>query len=474
MVAPIAVNQFQSKLNSWWKLFTNRRMLVTLFLGFSSGLPLALTGTTLQAWFTLSGINLVAIGSLSLVGQPYVYKFLWAPLLDRFSPKIFGRRRGWIFIMQILLAITLSIMAFLKPQHLALEMGMLALTIAFFSATQDIAIDAYRVDLLKPEERGLGSAMVTGGYRVAMLVSGGLAMVLAAQIGWRNTYLLMAFFMLAATLITWFGPEPSEKIKSPASLSKAYIEPFLEFLSRRGAYLILAFIIAYKLGDAFTLSLGATFLLRGIGFSLTDVGLIYKTVGLAATMLGVFGGGAWMIRLGLFRSLFIFGILQAVSTLSFMLLAMVGKSYSVMVAAIFLESFCGGLGTVAFLAFLMALCDLRFSATQFALFTAFSAVGRTFIGPIAGVMVEKIGWTQFYFWSFILSVPGLLLLFWLRRYLDFSAAKLGGGPRNIEFQQELSAQSHQRRLKKLILKFLIVVVIFVFAILIIRSIFSAK
>jgi len=399
-------------------IFLSRRMLVVLLLGFVSGLPLALTATTLQAWFTVANVNIMAIGVLTLVGQPYVYKFMWAPALDRYTLPILGRRRGWILSMQFCLAVALVWMAFMRPEVNPWGLAALALLVAVFSATQDIAIDAYRTDLLKTDERGLGSAMATAGYRVAMLVSGGLAMIVAARIGWRSMYLMMAGLMFCLMLVTWMAPPTEQKVVPPRTLARAVIAPFFEFITRRHAWVILAFIVLYKLSDAFALSLGTTFLIRGIGFSLMDVGAIYKFVGLIATLLGAFVGGFWMTRLSLFWALFYFGVVQGVSNLLFMALAMVGKSYSLMVTTIFLESFCGGLGTVAFIALLMSLCDSRFTATQFALFSAFSAVGRVFVGPFAALVEVHFGWVYFFMLSVVLMFPGLLLLVVLRNTID--------------------------------------------------------
>lgn len=408
----------------WWALFTNRRMLSTLLLGFSSGLPIALCGSTLQAWFTVAGVNIVAIGALTLVQYPYSLKWLWSPLLDRYVPPFLGRRRGWICIMQLVLAVVIAVMAFLKPQTHAWLLGALAVVLAFFSSTQDIGIDAYRTDLLKPEERGLGSAMVASGYRIAMIISGGLALIIAASVGWRMTYLLMASLMTMGVLVTFWSPELAKPVTPPSKLSAAFINPFKEFLSRDAAIAILVFIILYKLSDAMALSLGSVFLIRDLGFSLTDVGVIYKVAGVGATIAGAFAGGIFMVRLGLFRALMIFGIAQGLCNLLYMALAMTGKNYTLLVAAITLENLFSGMGTVAFVAFLMSLCDYRYTATQFALLSAFSAVGRIVIGPIAGVMVEHIGWAQFYFWTVIMAVPGLLLLWWMRLRLDKSESNV--------------------------------------------------
>jgi PAT family beta-lactamase induction signal transducer AmpG len=400
------------------KALFNRRLLVTLLLGFSSGLPIALCTSTLQAWLTVSGVSLMTIGFATLIGQPYVYKFIWAPAFDRYLPPLLGRRRGWIMLLQVGIALTLVWMALLDPKTHLVLLATLALLLAFLSSSQDINIDAYRTDLLLPEERGFGAAMVSGGYRVAMLVSGGLALVLAQLYGWRDTYIVMAGLMIVQVLATWWGPEPIIAAKPPATLAKAIVEPFKEFFNREAAIAILIFVVIYKLNDALALSLGSTFLLRGIGFNLADVGAIYKTVGITSGLLGAFAGGLWMRRLGLYRSLMFFGILQGLSNLAFMVLAMTGKNYFILVSAVFMENFCGGLASVVFLTFIMSLCNLRYTATQFAGLSALAAIGRVFVGPVAALMVKHMGWTEFYFWTAVIGIPSLVLLWWIRPHVD--------------------------------------------------------
>ena len=400
------------------QLFTNRRIAVTLLLGFSSGLPLALTGSTLQAWFTVSGVNIVTIGFLGLVGQPYIYKFLWAPLMDRYVPPLLGRRRGWLLLTQAGLLVTIIAMGTLSPAVTPWHLGLLALAVAFLSASQDIVIDAYRTDLLRPAERGLGAAAVVGGYRVAMLVSGGVALIMSEWLGWRATYTLMGVLMAVGILATLIGPEPERQVVPPRTLADAVWKPFWEFITRPGAAGLLLMIVLYKFGDAFAGTLTTAFLIRGAGFSPADVGAIYKSLGLFATLLGIFLGGTLMAELGLFRSLLWFGILQGVSNLSFVALAAAGKSYPLMVFAVTLENFTAGMGTAAFVAMLMALCDARYTATQYALLSALSAVGRVFLGPPAGYLVESLGWGKFFFVTFIAALPGLGLLWLLRRRVE--------------------------------------------------------
>ncbi len=402
----------------------DRRILAVLLLGFSSGLPLALTGATLQAWFTQAGVNIIAIGALSLVGVPYVWKMLWAPVLDRFTPPWWGRRRGWILIAQLGLCLTLFILAHMNPQTQPAWMGWLALLIAFTAATQDIAIDAYRTDILLPDERGLGTAAFIFTYRIAMLISGGLALIFADHFGWRTTYEIMAILIGLSILSTHFAPKTSNAIQAPKTFADAVIKPFLNLFKRDRVIVILLFILFYKFGDAVALALMSNFLLKGLGFSLTAVGVAHKTFGLLATIMGAFVGGALLTRLSLFRALLLFGLLQAFSNLMFMILAMAGKNEFLMVTSIFIEAFCSGMGTAAFVAFLMALCDHHYTATQFACLSGISAVGRVFIGPVAGFMVLHLGWINYFAWSFILSFPGLFLLFALRNKVRMNAEKI--------------------------------------------------
>ena len=396
----------------------NPRLLCVLLLGFSSGLPLILTAGTLQAWYTDSGLSIVAIGSLSLIGQPYVYKFLWAPLMDRYTFGL-GRRRGWILSMQLALVVGLMAMAFSNPVRHPLVLAWIAVLVATFSASQDIAIDAYRTDVLKPVEYGAGAALNTLGYRLAMFISGALALILASAYSWRFMYVLMAVFMLVAGVVTLFSPEPKKPPATPTTLHEAVVLPWREFLKRPLAIAILVFIVIYKLSDAFALTLTTPFLLRGMRFSLVTIGSVAKVVSLVGSLAGVSIGGLCMSRVGLYRSLWYFGILQILSNLLFCLLVIVGKNVVLMATVMLAEHFCGSLSTVAFIAFLMSLCDERYTAAQFALFTALSAVGRVFVGPEAGLMVEHLGWLVFYFSTFLIGIPSLVLLWWLGTKLNF-------------------------------------------------------
>jgi len=400
------------------EVFRSRRVAVTLLLGFASGLPLALTSGTLQAWMTVEGVDITTIGIFTLAGLPYTWKFLWAPLMDRFVPPALGRRRGWILLTQLLLMAGIAAMGSLSPAHAPWALAGLAVLVAFSSASQDIVVDAYRTDLLKERERGVGAAVSVLGYRVAMLISGALALILADRIGWHETYWLMAGLLMIGMGATLWGPEPDAEVRAPRSLEDAVVEPLREFFSREGALWLLLLIVLYKLGDAFAGSLTTAFLIRGAGFSPTDVGTINKGMGLAATILGVLFGGTLMVKLRLYKALMVFGVLQAVSNLAFMWLAAAGKSYPLMVLAVAVENLSGGMGTAAFVALLMALCNHRYTATQYALLSALAAVGRVYVGPASGFLVEAVGWVSFFFFTFLAALPGLALLAAMRRILD--------------------------------------------------------
>jgi PAT family beta-lactamase induction signal transducer AmpG len=405
-----------------FKSLANHRVATVAFLGFSSGLPLALTGGTLQAWMTVEGVDLKTIGIFSLVGLPYALKFFWAPLLDRYALPFLGRRRGWILGIQITMMGLIILLGLTSPKETPLLVALIALLLTFTSASQDIVIDAYRTDVLREKERGLGVAVSVTGYRIAMLTSGALALILAGPLGWRLTYLLMAGLMIVGTMATIFGPEPEDLVRPPQSLKEAISGPLSEFFERPAAWAFLALIVLYKIGDAFAGSLTTAFLIRGPGFSIGEVGTINKGLGLIATIFGALYGGVMLARLGLYRSLMIFGILQAISNLSFMVLAYAGKVYSLMVAAVAFENLAGGMGTAAFVAFLMALCNRRYTATQFALLSALASLGRIFVGPPSGYLSHEVGWVVFFFITFLAALPGLFLLYMMRQNilsLDF-------------------------------------------------------
>jgi PAT family beta-lactamase induction signal transducer AmpG len=418
--------------SSYVEVFRSRRLAVILALGFSSGLPLALTGGTLQAWMTVEGVDLSTIGAFTLVGIPYIWKFLWAPAMDRFVPPFLGRRRGWLVLTQLALVLGIAAMAFQSPRADLALVAWLALIVAFASASQDIVVDAYRTDVVTREQRGIAGAIGVAGYRVATLVSGALALVLVGgsgaipALGWRNTYLIMAALMAVGVIAAFWGEEPSTAPAAPRTLREAVVEPFREFFSRPGAIAFLVLLVLYKLGDAFAESLTTAFLLRGAGFSLDDVGWVNKAIGVAATIAGALLGGAVMVKLGLYRALLAFGILQGVAILSFMWLALAGKSYPIMVLAVGLEKGTAGMGTAALVALLMALCDHRFTATQYALLSALASIGRVFVGPVAGYATDPkylgLSWPMFFFSAFVLAIPGLMFVRLLREEIERAEA----------------------------------------------------
>ncbi len=405
-------------LTPYLQVFLSPRIAVMVFLGFSSGIPLALTGSTLQAWMAVSGVDLLTIGIFSLVGLPYTIKFLWSPLMDRFVPPWLGRRRGWILITQLALMLGITAMAFTSPGKTPWLIAGFALLVAFTSASQDIVIDAYRTDVLHERERGAGAAVFVMGYRIAMLVSSALALILSDYIGWQNTYLLLAVGILVGILSTIFGPEPAEKIVPPSNLKEAVWGPLKEYLSRSSAILLLFLIVLYKLGDAFAGALTTAFLIKGIGFSASEVGTINNGLGLVSLIVGAMFGGSLMVRLGLFRSLLSFGILQAVSNISFMFLSWMGKSYGMLVFTVAFENLSAGMGTAAFVSLLMAMCNHRYTATQFALLSSLAALGRIVTAPTSGYLVEAVGWAIFFLITALSALPGLLLLWRLRHHVS--------------------------------------------------------
>lgn len=515
-------NQFSDKLTSkksW-------RLACILFLGFASGLPLALTGQAMQAWLTMEKIDIATIGFFSLVGLPYTFKFLWAPLMDRFEPPLFGRRRGWLVLSQISIALALVLLSTFSPSQNTQTFALVALLIAFLSASQDIMIDAYRTDILQTSERGNGASLGVLGYRLAMILSGGITFVWADANGnnwpWSKIYLVMAGIMTAASVISLlFLPKVSANNKAPTTnakndligffalviavvigyqfttrLATPLVEKFFDttiannkkwidmisfftglgitlplawfasqkakfetlnislknYFSTKGAVSFLALIILYKLGDSFTGTLLTPFLIKGVGFTTAEIGVVNKVIGMWLTIGGALLGGVIMARWGLFKSLFIFGILQMISNLSFWWLALSGKgawgsfslpAFDIVIASlkeatqidwlllfsIASENITGGMGTAAFVAFLMALCNQKFSATQYALLSSLSAVGRVFVGPVAGVLTDVIGWSQFFIFSTLMAVPGIFMLYKMKAQIenletpkDFSAA----------------------------------------------------
>jgi len=483
------------------------RLAAVLLLGFASGLPLALTGQAMQAWLAIDGVNFATIGFFGLVGVPYTFKFLWAPLMDRFEPPWLGRRRGWLVLTQAGLALTLFIMAGLSPSRQPMLFAQWAVLLAFLSASQDVVVDAYRADVLTDKaEHGLGASLHVFGYRLAMIVSGGIALIWADQWqSWPRVYSVMGMIMggsaglsllllppvrsesrplasaagreisgflamlfgvfagyhLARTLLQIFGFAPDSTnhwiqllfvmAEIGAALPLAWWFARLvrfetlnaslsAYFAQPGAALFLILIVLYKLGDAFAGSLTTAFLIKGLGFSQAEVGIANKIIGIWLTIFGAVVGGTLMLRLRLYRALLLFGALQLVSNLGFYLIAILGKgawgSVAVppfdwvivslretasldflLLTVVAAENITGGMGTVALVALLMALCNSRFTATHYALLSALAAVGRIYVSPVAGVLTETIGWPAFYLFSVAVALPGVAMVWWMRQPL---------------------------------------------------------
>jgi len=390
------------------RAFSPRDWTSLLLLGFASGLPLILTDSTLKVWIQDAGVPLQTIGFFSLVQLPYNLKFLWAPLLDRYVPPFLGRRRGWLILTQVFLVLALAALAFADPQgHLSL-MAALAFGVAFLSASQDIASDAWRTEILPKAEQGTGITTHIAAYRVAILAASAGALSLADFAGWRVTYLVMAGCMLLGPLGTLFAREP-EAAAVPRTLKAAVVEPFRNFLSRDGAILALLFIVLYKLGDQLATSLTPNFL-RSLGFSKTAIGSVTKGVGLPALIIGGYLGGWLMRRWSLRKALLVFGLVQVAAILALLIPAAVGARIPALVVAIGLENLGFGMGVAAYMTLIMRLCDLRFTGTQFSLLTSLAALPRTLIAAPAGFAATFYGWPGYFLFCAVSALPGLMLL----------------------------------------------------------------
>jgi len=391
-------------------VFASRRMAAILLLGFASGLPLYLTNKALQAWMTLEKVDLATIGLFSLVASPYTFKWVWAPLLDWLPFPFLGRRRGWILVTQVALAASIAWMATHNPRNALAIVAVNALLIAFFSATQDIAFDAYKIDVLTERELGTGAAIGVLGYRAALIITGGVAFMLADRIGWKQTYLLMALLMVVGVVGTMMAPEPPLAGRPP-TFAESIVMPFGEFFRRAGpsAAPILAFIVLFKVGDAALNNMATPFLLKS-GFTQTQIGGVQGVMGLAATIVGVIVGGAAQARIGLVRSLWVFGIVQSAVNVTYFILSHNPGSTALMVSAVILENFFQGCGTAALVAYMMSLVTPRFSATQYALLSSFMGFGRDWLTAPAGRLAEVVGWPTFFLLTIAMAVPGILLL----------------------------------------------------------------
>lgn len=403
----------------WRQALLNRRMLVCVLTGFSSGLPLFLLFSLLPAWLKTEGLSLKVIGAFALIQFPYTWKFLWAPLLDRYGilPWL-GRRRSWMLVSQIGLLAAIAWLGRLSPtEHLTLVV-VLTSALAFLSATQDIALDAFRREILPDAELGLGNAIHVNAYRVAGLVPGSLSLILADHLPWSQVFLITSLFMLPGLLMTLAVREPAAAAQAPRTLRDAVVEPFREFFGRHGlrsALLVLAFLFLYKVGDSLAAALATPFYLD-LGFTMTEIGLVAKNASLWPMVIGGILGGLWMLRLGINRALWIFGVAQVVSTAGFVWLAWLGPAEAdafrlgALAIVITFESLGAGLGTAAFVAFIARTTHPAYTATQFALFTSLMAVPRTFINATSGWLVERMGWMDFFTLCVLIALPGMVLL----------------------------------------------------------------
>jgi PAT family beta-lactamase induction signal transducer AmpG len=392
-------------------------MLIAALMGFASGLPLLLTGSVLQAWLKDGGVDLTHIGLFALVGLPYTLKFLWSPLFDRYALHTIGRRRGWLVLMQTALVIALFALSYAQPvSGDLLVISIAALLVAFFSASQDIVIDAYRRESLSDLELGLGSALYVNGYRVGMLLAGGGGLILADWLSFAEMYRLMALFMAGSIVVTLVAREPPLAAGSPRTLTEAVYAPFRDYFRRDGAWLALAFILFYKLGDTMASAMTTPFYLD-LGYSKTEIGAVVKLFGFWATIAGATLGGIWILRIGLSRALWIFGIGQMVSTLGFAVLANLSPSIAALATVVAFENLTAGLGTSAFVGFMGALTDRRFTATQYALLSSLMGVPRVFASAPTGWMAAELGWTFFFVLCVLIALPGLMLLARMQRLL---------------------------------------------------------
>lgn len=401
----------------WQQLFT-RRMLICVFTGFASGLPLYLLLNLIPAWLRTAQIDLKTIGLFALIQFPYTWKFLWSPLLDRYVVPVLGRRRGWMLLTQVALLLVISALGGFSPQRDLSVIVMLATLLAFLSATQDIALDAYRRELLLDNELGLGNAVHVNAYRIAGLIPGSLSLILADHLSWDMVFIITALFMLPGIAMTLLVTEP-HRASPPKTLREAVVEPFHEFITRQGwqgALLILAFLFFYKLGDSLCTALATPFYLD-MGFSKSQIGLVAKNAGLWPAVIGALLGGVWMLKIGINRALWLFGVVQVVSIFGFYWLAMQGSQSEVtalhltqLAFVIGLEAFGVGLGTAAFVAYIAHTTHPAYTATQFALFTSLAAVPRTFVNATAGWLVEQMGWGSFFLLCAVFAIPGMLLL----------------------------------------------------------------
>jgi MFS transporter, PAT family, beta-lactamase induction signal transducer AmpG len=399
----------------------HKRLIIVLLLGFSSGLPLSLVTSTLQAWFAESGKSIMATGMLSLIGLPYVCRVIWGPFLDRFSLFKLGKRRSWILSMQVLLLIGFNLMAWFTPQLHPEILAFLAFLMATTSATQDMAIEAHRTEYLPQKEHALGASFAVFGYRIALLVSGGLALIAAQYAGWAVTYQFMGLMMIVGMLATIWSPEPSIPYNNQVTLTQSFLKPLKELFSRKGIIPLIAFILFYKLGEAFTATTSGIvmpFLIQGLGFSLDTIGYVNKIMGVIAILVGGLVAGVLMLRWTLYRALLVFGIMQALTNVLFVALAVVGNNVALFAVAVISDNFAAGMGTTALVALFMRVVDKRFTATQFSILAALSTIPRIFSGPVAAYLQSHLGWVGLYQFSVVLALGFLPFLMKIKTFTE--------------------------------------------------------
>jgi PAT family beta-lactamase induction signal transducer AmpG len=396
-----------------WLSYLNGRTVSILFLGFSSGLPLYTLIYLMQAWLAKSGLDVKALGLFALVTFPYTFKFLWAPFMDRYSIGPLGRRRGWMAVTQIGLFLVIGGLGMLDPK---LELTLIAVfvgVIAFLSASQDVVVDAYRREILAEDEQGLGAAIIVNAYKAASLIPSALGLVLADTMSWQAVFWIVAAFMLPGFICTLLAKEPAVYGAPPKNLQEAVVLPFREFILRDGlkqAVIIIMFVLLYKIGDSMATALSTKFFLD-VGFTTKQIGLAANATGWWASLAGGAVGGIWMIKLGINRALWVFGVLQAIAILGFAWLANVGPDPVLLSAVFGFEAFASlGLGSAALVAFMSRATDPRYTATQYALFSSLAAVPRTFINSSVGYIVAETGWFWFFIVCFILAFPAMMML----------------------------------------------------------------
>ncbi|MDG2326793.1 MAG: AmpG family muropeptide MFS transporter [Halioglobus sp.] len=400
---------------SWRDSVLNRRMLICVFTGFASGMPLYVLFQLVPAWLREGGVSLAEIGLFALVGIPYTWKFVWAPLMDRWVPPFLGRRRGWMIMFQLALLLSIGVLGAYQPEKDIAVIAWIAFAVAFFSASQDVALDAYRREILPDKELGLGNSIHVQAYRISSLVPGSLSLILADSLPWSSVFWITAGFMAIGVAMSLVVAEPESEYPTAVGLREAVVAPFREYLTRRGwqgVLLVLGFMFLYKIGDNMATALATPFYLD-LGFSKTEIGLVAKHAALWPAIVGGLLGGGLMIRLGINRSLWLFGVVQVLSILGFAVLATVGHSLSLLAAVISFEYLGVGMGTAAFTAFIARETSKVYAATQFALFTALAALPRTFANASTGIIVEQVGWAQFFLICALLALPGMALLAWV-------------------------------------------------------------